>query len=59
MQFIEFTESEFHSFPSTLFFLRKGLWDRFIGAIDARTKKKIGKEHVLRNNDVIKILVRK
>jgi len=33
--------------------------DRFIGAIDCRTKKKIGKEHILQNNDVIKILVRK
>ncbi len=30
----------------------------FIGAIDAKTKKKIGKEHVLRPNDVVKILTR-
>ena len=30
----------------------------FIGAIDAKTKKKVGKEHVLRPNDVIKILTR-
>jgi hypothetical protein len=30
----------------------------FIGAIDAKTKKKIGKEHVLNPNDVIKILTR-
>lgn len=33
--------------------------DKFIGAIDCRTKKKIGREHVLRDGDVIKILVRK
>ncbi len=33
--------------------------DKFIGAIDCRTKKKIGKEHVLKDRDVIKILVRK
>jgi hypothetical protein len=30
----------------------------FIGAIDAKTKKKVGKEHVLSPNDVIKILTR-
>lgn len=30
--------------------------NRFIGAIDCRTKKKIGRDYVLRNNDVIKIL---
>ncbi len=33
--------------------------DKFIGAIDARTKRKIGKDHVLKSGDVIKILVRK
>lgn len=33
--------------------------DRFIGAIDCRTKKKIGKEHVLKDGDVIKILTRR
>lgn len=33
--------------------------DRFIGAIDCRTKKKIGRDHVLQDGDVIKILVRK
>jgi ribosome-binding ATPase YchF (GTP1/OBG family) len=33
--------------------------DKFMGAIDCRTKKKIGKDHVLRGGDVIKILVRK
>ena len=30
--------------------------DRFIGAIDCRTKKKIGREHVLKDGDVIKII---
>jgi hypothetical protein len=33
--------------------------DRFIGAIDCRTKKKIARDHVLKDGDVIKILVRK
>lgn len=33
--------------------------DRFIGAIDCKTKKKIGREHILKNGDVIKILARK
>jgi ribosome-binding ATPase YchF (GTP1/OBG family) len=31
--------------------------DKFIGAIDARTKKRIGKEHELKDGDVIRILV--
>lgn len=30
----------------------------FIGAIDCRTKKRIGKEYALKNNDVIKILAK-
>ena len=30
----------------------------FIGAIDAKTKKKVGKEYILKPNDVIKILTR-
>ena len=30
--------------------------DKFIGAIDCRTKKKIGRDHVLKDGDVIKIL---
>jgi len=34
------------------------LGDNFIGAIDVRTKRKVGKEHVLKNGDVIKILAR-
>jgi ribosome-binding ATPase len=32
------------------------LADRFIGAIDARSKRKISKEYVLNNKDIIKIL---
>ncbi len=31
---------------------------RFIGAIDCKTKRKIGKEHILKNGDVIKIITR-
>jgi ribosome-binding ATPase YchF (GTP1/OBG family) len=30
----------------------------FIGAVDARTKKKIGKDYVLKDGDVIKILAK-
>jgi hypothetical protein len=30
--------------------------DKFIGAIDCRTKKKVGKDHILKNNDIIKII---
>ena len=30
----------------------------FIGAIDAKSRKKIGKEYILKSNDVIKILTR-
>ncbi|RLI88283.1 MAG: hypothetical protein DRO62_03880 [Candidatus Altiarchaeales archaeon] len=52
---MEFTESEFHSFDQPFLF-KKRLGDRFIGAVDCRTRKKIGKDHVLKNNDVIKIL---
>ncbi|MBN2014378.1 MAG: redox-regulated ATPase YchF [Candidatus Altiarchaeota archaeon] len=33
--------------------------DKFIGAIDCRTRKKIGRDHVLRDGDVIKVIVRK
>ncbi len=39
--------------------IHSDLGDRFIGAIDVRTKKKIGKDHVLNNGDVIKILFKK
>jgi len=33
--------------------------ERFIGAIDCKTGRKIGREHVLENGDVISILTRK
>jgi (p)ppGpp synthase/HD superfamily hydrolase len=29
---------------------------KFIGAIDARTGRKVGSDHVLKHNDIIKIL---
>lgn len=32
--------------------------EKFIGAIDARTGKKVGSDHILKNNDIIKILIR-
>jgi len=32
---------------------------KFIGAIDARTKKKLGKEYLLRNNDILEIITSK
>lgn len=35
------------------------LAEKFIGAIDCKTKRKIGKETKLKNGDIIKILVRK
>jgi (p)ppGpp synthase/HD superfamily hydrolase len=31
--------------------------EKFIAAIDARTKKRLGKDYVLKNNDVIRIMV--
>jgi len=30
--------------------------DKFIGAIDCKTKMKVGREHKLKNGDVIKII---
>jgi (p)ppGpp synthase/HD superfamily hydrolase len=30
----------------------------FIGAVDARTKQKVGKDHILKNRDGIEILTR-
>lgn len=33
--------------------------DKFIGAIDCRTKKRIGKDHLLKNGDIIKIITRR
>ena len=32
---------------------------KFIGAIDARTKKKLGKEYAVKNNDVLEIITSK
>lgn len=32
---------------------------KFIGAIDARTKKKLGKEYLVKNNDVLEIITSK
>ncbi|MFH0927458.1 MAG: YchF-related putative GTPase [Candidatus Micrarchaeota archaeon] len=32
---------------------------KFIGAVDARTKRKVGKEHPLKNGDIIKIIAGK
>lgn len=32
---------------------------KFIGAIDARTKKKLGKEYLIKNNDVLEIITSK
>jgi hypothetical protein len=32
--------------------------EKFIGAIDARTRRKVGSDHVLKHNDIIKILTR-
>jgi hypothetical protein len=31
--------------------------NKFIGAIDARTGKRVGADHILKNNDIIKILI--
>ena len=33
--------------------------ENFIGAIDARTKRKIGKDHVLKNGDIIRVIIKK
>ncbi len=41
------------------FAIHTEIGEKFIGAIDGRTKKRLGKEYVLKNRDVIKILVRK
>lgn len=38
--------------------IHSDIGESFIGAIDGRTKKRIGKEYILKNNDVIKILSR-
>jgi len=38
------------------YLIHTDIGDKFIGAIDARTKRKIGADHVLKNGDIIKIL---
>ena len=38
------------------YIIHTDIGEKFIGAIDARTNRKIGADHVLKNNDVIKIL---
>lgn len=38
--------------------IHSDIGEKFIGAIDARTKKKIGKEYILKKNDIIKILTK-
>ena len=32
--------------------------EKFIAAIDARTKQKLGKEHKLKNNDIVRIMTK-
>jgi len=38
------------------YIIHSDIGDKFIGAIDARTKRKIGADHELKNGDIIKIL---
>ena len=40
------------------YLIHTDIGEKFIGAIDARTKRKVGADHELKNNDVIKILTR-
>ena len=40
------------------FSIHTDIGESFIGAIDARTKKRLGKDSKLKNGDVIKILTR-
>lgn len=37
--------------------IHSDIGEKFIGAIDARTKRKIGADHALENGDIIKILI--
>jgi len=39
--------------------LHTDIGDNFIKAMDAKTKKPVGKEHILKNRDVVEIMVRK
>jgi hypothetical protein len=41
------------------FKIHTDIGNKFISAIDARTKKRLGKEYVLKNNDIIKIMTSK
>jgi len=38
------------------YLIHTDIGDKFIGAIDARTKRKVGADHELKNGDIIKIL---
>jgi ribosome-binding ATPase YchF (GTP1/OBG family) len=38
------------------FKIHTDIGNKFIGAIDCRTKKKIGRDHILQNGDVVKII---
>ncbi len=42
--------------PDLAYKVHTDIGEKFIGAIDCRTRKKIGKDYVLKNGDVIKIL---
>jgi hypothetical protein len=39
------------------FRIHTDIGEKFVSAIDARTKKRLGKEYVLKNNDVIRIMI--
>lgn len=39
------------------YIIHSDIGEKFIGAIDARTKRKVGANYILKNNDVIKILI--
>ncbi|HKZ45481.1 MAG TPA: redox-regulated ATPase YchF [archaeon] len=41
------------------FKIHTDIGEKFICAVDARTKKRLGKEYVLKNNDVIRIMIAK
>jgi len=38
------------------YLIHSDIGEKFIGAIDARTKRKVGADYILKNNDIIKIL---
>jgi len=41
------------------FKIHTDIGEKFIAAIDARTKKRLGKDYVLKNNDVVRIMIAK